>query len=407
MATFLQTEVSREKFFEKIFAKSHARGSLQTAKASLKIAENLAQEQYSRSLDEIISELQRVGDERPLAIFLQDFVDKLAAKNFRDINIRGYLRILRQYMKSRGLKVSEDVREEVNIPRTIEEPRIGIEKEQIHKLVMSTNNPKYQTLILFLVSSGLRIRESMSVRVEDIKFYDEGIALVDLKAGYVKGKRHPRTTFVSKECVPLLKNLIQGKQPHEKIFTDNEDADKATSTAEVWFFNLRKRHKIDEKYKNSSTSKFTFHSLRAYFETIVSDKCGHEAAHAFLGHRKYMITYYRKSENQRKQDYLSFEPFLHVLDDGINKNDLDARDSRIRDLETVLQTERREHAEILQAERRERAEIFQQTRAEIRKIIEEEFSASTNPKACKKLRNLISKIPEPAVQDLYTKGAKP
>jgi len=170
----------------------------------LKNAEDLCQDLYSRSLDEVIAELDRVNDDTALINFLQSFIDKLFHKGFKDTQMQGYLGYLRQYTKSRGVKVSDDIRDEISIPTSEIEPRVGVEKQQIKELLSLIRDPKYYTLVLFLVSSACRVQEAMHIRVEDIDFLDSGIAQINLKASYVKEKKLSRTTFVSRECVSFL-----------------------------------------------------------------------------------------------------------------------------------------------------------------------------------------------------------
>ena len=155
-STFLKTTVTRDTFFEKISKKSGgSRGSVKVAHAVLKNAEDMCQDMYARSLDEVIAEMIRFGknnsDEcnQSQVNFLQSYVDKLSNKGFRMEVISTYMGYLRKYTHSRGLKVSDEVRDDVIIPKTVVEPRIGLEKDQIKELLMLVKDQRYFTLILF------------------------------------------------------------------------------------------------------------------------------------------------------------------------------------------------------------------------------------------------------------------
>jgi integrase len=466
-STFLKTTITRDTFFEKISKRSGSRGSLKVVHAALKNAEDMCQDMYARSLDEVIAEMVRFGknnsDEcnQSQVNFLQSYVDKLSNKGFRMEVISTYMGYLRKYTHSRGLKVSDEVRDDVIIPKTVVEPRIGLEKDQIKELLMLVKDQRYFTLILFLVSTACRIQEAMNVKVEDLEFLPEEIAKVSLKAEYVKGRRHERTTFASKECVLYLRKLIKDKKPTDSVFIISDgaswwnnikketrrgllkklgvldktvsvqnnklniidvgykdlpekvqntitksmpkiDPQKASDNAITWFYKLRQRKNLAKTYRLTKTDVFTFHSLRAYFETIVSDNLSHEGAHAFLGHQKYMITYYRKSEQQRIDDYLSFEPLLHILDDGISKGDLDERDQQIRDLVGQIKQERASHVTY----QMETKSSMDQLR-EMFNTLNDTVTRQSKRETKQSLKDILAKFPAPAVQDMYTVGAKP
>lgn len=69
---------------------------------------------------------------------------------------------------------------------------------------------------------------------------------------------------------------------------------------------------MDEKIEGHRTHKIHFHLFRKFFLTKEVDALGDHAGHALIGHGFYMDTYYRKSEVERKADYLKLMPHLTV-----------------------------------------------------------------------------------------------
>ena len=78
---------------------------------------------------------------------------------------------------------------------------------------------------------------------------------------------------------------------------------------------VRERAGLTEKFEGyrSTFRKVHFHLFRKFFLTKGSNVIGEHAAHALIGHSFYMDTYYRKSEEERRTDYLKLMPYLTVL----------------------------------------------------------------------------------------------
>jgi len=120
-------------------------------------------------------------------------------------------------------------------PKTIP---ISLPKNQILRMINSTNNPKHKLVIKLLFSSGLRVGECVKVKIED---FDLNNKLLYVKRG--KGKKD-RITILSQDFILdfkkyLIQNkiekgyLFQGKNSYLFISSVEKIVNKATKKANI------------------------------------------------------------------------------------------------------------------------------------------------------------------------------
>jgi len=83
------------------------------------------------------------------------------------------------------------------------------------KRILNHLNIKGRSLVLFLVSSGARIGETLQLKVEDFNL-DAEPPRVHIKASYTKGGMGERTTYLSYEARDTLKDWISIKDDTSK-----------------------------------------------------------------------------------------------------------------------------------------------------------------------------------------------
>ena len=194
--------------------------------------------------------------------------------------------------------------------------------------ILNGATPQRRALYLFLSSTGMRIQETLKLRKRDLDFSFERI-MVRIAGKYTKTK-NPRKTFVTKETEKLLLEILKKKKDDDLIFATNEDSLKAKHTEEDYFYRLRQRVGLTEKYDNG-IHKITLHSFRSWFVT----KCNRidaDFGNALAGHGKYMKKYNRFSDQEKIELYVKAEPTLSIFDhtDSIEQNE------RIQELESKL-----------------------------------------------------------------------
>ena len=163
----------------------------------------------------------------------------------------------------------------INIKRPKIEKTIPfvLSKEEIHKLISVTTNPKHQLLIKMLYSSGLRVSECLNLRFKDI---DKCIVFV--KSGKGNKDRLSILANLSKEI-----NVFNTGNPNNYIFPGKNGHLTVRSAQMI----LKKAAEIAKINKNVSP-----HCLRASFATHLIDQGEHLGdIKELLGHSNIRTTY--------------------------------------------------------------------------------------------------------------------
>jgi len=181
----------------------------------------------------------------------------------------------------------------------------------------------------------MRLAEALNLRISDLDL-ESTPACVHIKAEYSKTKRN-RPVFISNEAREAIKDILYDLAP--PVGQSSEDKRRHIAkpkivapagryvfayTGDIWqreklailnFVRVRERAGLNETFEDykSTFHKVHFHLFRKFFLTKGSDVIGEHAAHALIGHSFYMDTYYRKSEEERRADYLKLMPYLTVL----------------------------------------------------------------------------------------------
>lgn len=333
LMSYLNRQRTKESYFDKLSVKS--KGTIRNTKFALEKFDRFITSKFvDRSLDDIIQELLILkpdDQERSIYDLLQDFVNFMNSEGRNHSTIRGYFSIIKKYMVYRGFKIhNEDVKQNIELPRIVEDEKYGLTKKDIMK-ILDNSNPKRKALYLTLLSSGMRISEACALRKHN---FDQtlGRIVVRIPAKFTKTKK-ARITFVSKEAEEYLKPPLTELGDDELVFGVNED-NHASALVELNHFNrLRKRAKFSEDRYESGVHKITIHSFRAYFITVCN-RIDFGLSHALVGHSAYLKQYDRLSLEEKLKIYLKCEPYLNIYS---NQEIIDDKDKRITELEVKLE----------------------------------------------------------------------
>lgn len=105
--------------------------------------------------------------------------------------------------------------EELPLARKSLKLPIVLSKEEINKMIESTNNMKHKLVIMFLYYAGLRLDEARNIKWQDIDFDRE---IIHLKTA--KGDKE-RIVFLHKKLIDILK--IYGVRKEGPIFVSQRD----------------------------------------------------------------------------------------------------------------------------------------------------------------------------------------
>lgn len=167
----------------------------------------------------------------------------------------------------------------VNIPRTKHSKKLPIilSRNEIQQIIKSISNHKHKLIISLAYGAGLRVSETISLKVKDINL--EELTIHVKKA---KGKKDRITIFPEKLKISL-KNLMAKKDKNSYLFINKQGGKLTTRTAQKVFKNSLKKAGIKKDA--------TFHSLRHSFAThLLENRVDIRYVQELLGHSNIRTT---------------------------------------------------------------------------------------------------------------------
>jgi site-specific recombinase XerD len=165
-----------------------------------------------------------------------------------------------------------------------------LSKEEIARMLEVTKNPKHHFLISLMYSAGLRVSETVKIKMRD---FDLDRKLIMVRQG--KGAKD-RCSLLSDKLIPVLKKQLILKKPSDYLFTGNDG--KSHLTAES-------AEKIVKKAVALAgiNKKISCHSLRHSFAThLLEAGTSIRYIQELLGHSKIETTQiYTKVANNNLQ----------------------------------------------------------------------------------------------------------
>ena len=234
--------------------------------------------------------------------------------------------IIRQYLRGRtGIRISaEDVSEKITIPvDTDEREEYPLTLEQFKKIYDQCTLLRRKVKYLFMRDTGCRTHESVQITKSMITFdFDNtGIAKVKLPKKIVKGKTKARINFLTPETAKMVQELCKDLPEDYPMFVSeslSNDTLMKRKDSEMTAFFRNRRSLIEDGFSEfaekheSGTSKIVMHSIRAFTATAYSKGNGNsdDLGHGYIGHKKYLDQYIRRSEAEQLQMFKNAIPFL-------------------------------------------------------------------------------------------------
>jgi integrase len=231
-------------------------------------------------------------------------------------------------------------------------------KEMVRAL-LNASDLKLKTLSMFLLTSGVRLGEAITLTLNDVKIHPSGeYAVVSLKgkrkAGTGTKNEHSRTTFINKEAVELLNQWLKVREKYLKYIigrsrgrfsvkspkNDNRIFPMGKNNAENIIRRALQKAGLFRKDEDTGRATIHYHLFRKYFVTNltyggVSDKY----IDFFIGHINALDRAYNKPTTDKLLEiYLKGEPHLRIFDESaleIAKTHEEMRETkdRVRDMQ--------------------------------------------------------------------------
>ena len=205
--------------------------------------------------------------------------------------IKSYLRVIH------GIKLDiTDQKDFIKFQKITRVNREPLTKEIIKELCINSND-YYKALWLVLSSSGMRISEALSLTKDDYDFSVKPITII-IPAIETKTQAE-RITFITKEAYAAIQKT-------------NFFEPRSLSTVESYFWKLRNKLSLIDRYTGTRNYKVNIHSMRAYARTQAG-KINQDFAEALLGHEGYLKQYVRLEKKDMVNYYLKLEPKLKIF----------------------------------------------------------------------------------------------
>ncbi len=335
----------KEAFLERIFRLSHSEYTKRTYKSGIERFHEFLNTSYNLDINGIVAAINEAKiDPYEMLDKYASYLDKYRRKtktvgetSLSPKTIEIYMTVAKTYLRFFKVKIySEDFKQTVVMPKKKRVQEMPLTKELIVRLLRNAS-PKLQTIILMLVSSGMRIGELFQLRLSDIDFASTPTR-INVRAEISKNGI-AREVYITSEATKALKDYLtkelgwmEGRSndhleddsifEYSSIFTAESSLHKTLTRI------LKSIPSINKRLENGRYA-IHAHAFRKFFRTIVGDVLGRDYAEALCGHRFYMDTYYQQPIEKRRQMYMKVEPYLTIsdfvtveknLEDLMNKN---------------------------------------------------------------------------------------
>lgn len=220
------------------------------------------------------------------------------AKSVEPASVKQYYNFWKAYLRFvHGVKIyNEDARYFVKPPKNIKRTREPLTHEIIKRLCKDAA-PVQRAGYLVLSSSGMRMSEFLNSPREN---FDLKTGMVGV-AGKLTKTKVQRKTYISTEAIDAIER--SGDSFWEKR-TYHKEA--------TYFWRLRERIGLNERYDDSIVHKITLHSFRSFTRTQAG-KINQDFAEQLIGHSGYLKQYVRIEDEDMKKYYEKLEPKLRIF----------------------------------------------------------------------------------------------
>lgn len=240
------------------------------------------------------------------------------------------------FLQDKGVKVPEDswkkIRRRGYFPKRVRaETRDKKPTKQQLKRLLNYVDVKGKALILFLVSSGARIGETLLLKEDELEF-DADPPSVHIKGIYTKGGVGERTVYFSYEARDALKDWLAIKNSMGKrdgtTYKDDRVFPFVASTANDLFNRACDKAKLGNKDKRTGRRIIHIHTLRKFFRTQIGLDL--DMTHNLMGHTEYLDeSYLRQEQGEIAKAYLEAMPNVSVYE--MQNEELKERATSIED----------------------------------------------------------------------------
>jgi site-specific recombinase XerD len=236
-----------------------------------------------------------------------------------------YFAAVESYFAANDIETSKrKLKARVRLPKRYKVNKEAIDASDIRDILLACTHDTLKVFLLMLASSGIRSIEALSLRSSDIDFSDVPTT-IHIRPQISKTKQE-NYIYISNEASKHLKQFIDSKYsqvdeykkyPNHLIFSKEID-NKSIDPINIYrmlhrhFVELLAKVEKDKRRDGHQRREITFHLLRTYVYTTISNTGDTQYAEWMLSHSG--STYWKNKEIVRRNKYLDVMPSLTFLD---------------------------------------------------------------------------------------------
>ena len=272
-----------------------------------------------------------------------------------------YITAVREFYIFNGVELTK--KQERNLKNKISRGGPVSEEEDLTKekirVILNASDLKLKTLIMFMISSGVRLGEAVNLTLNDVRIDPKGeYGVITLKGQKKSGtgtkNQFSRVTFINKEAVELLNQWLLVREKYIKYIIGRSRGRFSVTTpkddkrifpfgknnAENIIKTALKNAGVFRMDEDTGRSTIHFHMFRKYFVTNltyggVSDKY----VDFFTGHINSLDRAYNKPTTDKLLEfYMKGEPYLRIYDESAleiakTKEEIKDTKDKVRDIQ--------------------------------------------------------------------------
>ena len=272
-----------------------------------------------------------------VAADVRKFLSVLDGKPSKTVS--SYTGAVKMFLQDHGARIPDDewrkIRRRGFMPKRVK-AETRDKKPSMPKLrqILNYADIKCRSMVLFLLSSGARIGETVQIKIEDFNL-DADPPSAHIKGEYTKGGVGERTVYFSYEARDALRDWLQvkdvtGKRGGSGTFKSERMFPWTTSNARYMWNQACDKAGIGTRDNSTNRRIYHLHSLRKFFRTKIGLDV--DVTHALMGHTEYLDDAYLRLEESGEiaKAYLEAMPNASVYD---------VEDQQLREQTSALEEE--------------------------------------------------------------------
>ena len=303
---------------QKIWRRSHSYNSVKNFKSAVRSFNIFMQENdvaWEKCLEDPITSMD-------------DFVGWLDSNGKSPRSTRLYIVLLKKLFREAGSDFSSDqFKARVVLPKIRMFGDDKVNKEQIRKIILTLKHQGLKTMLMLGKDTQARPMEILTLKVKNVNLAHDP-PYFNIEAEYAKNDM-PRELFFTNETKDFVVQRIEneGLKPNDFLFLKDVDEldevnfQKYAMGVESQYSRIlrltlkNKLSELNDEVSGRGTVRYKIHlySFKKFAFTIMADTLGEMATRAIKGDSEYLMTYYRKSREERVEDFRKVIPKLLVF----------------------------------------------------------------------------------------------